>query len=111
LINKEKSARRDKVFHEYVFLFNQNKKKKKTQIVLFRSVHSHFVATRNTVYKYTHKQTKKRKRLFINYDQKRKRDFIERKLSSIDESRDELRANLGNEDFRDGTKRRRDNGG
>jgi hypothetical protein len=47
----------------------------------------------------------------IYYDQKRKRDFIERKLSSIDESRDELRTNLGKEDFRDGTKRRRERGG
>ena len=47
----------------------------------------------------------------INYDQKRKRDFIERKLSSIDESRDELRTNLGSEDFREGTNRRRDTGG
>jgi len=45
------------------------------------------------------------------YDQKRKRDFIERKLSSIDESRDELRTNRGNEDFRGGTKRRRETGG
>jgi hypothetical protein len=67
------------------------------------------LARRSTVYKYTHKQ--KKKRLFINYDQKRKRDFIERKLSSNDESRDELRTNLGNEDLRDGTKRRRDTGG
>ena len=36
---------------------------------------------------------------------------MERKLSSMEESRDELRANLGREDFREGTKRRRDKGG
>lgn len=29
----------------------------------------------------------------------------------MDESRDELRTNLGNEDLRDGTKRRRETGG
>jgi hypothetical protein len=35
-------------------------------------------------------------------DQKRKRDFIERKLSSMDESRDEQRTNLGKDDLRRG---------
>jgi hypothetical protein len=48
---------------------------------------------------------------FNIYDQKRKRDFTERELSSVDESREELRTKRGKDDLRDGTKRRRDTGG
>ena len=47
----------------------------------------------------------------MNDHQKRNRDFIGCKVSSIDGSRDELRTNLGSDDLRGGTKRRRDIGG
>jgi hypothetical protein len=52
----------------------------------------------STVYKYTHTRAHKHS----NYDQNRKRDFIERKLSSTDESGDEQRTNRGRDDLRRG---------
>ena len=52
----------------------------------------------STVYKYTHTRTHTSK--YSNHEQNRKRDLIERKLSSIDESGDEQRTNLGKDDLR-----------
>ncbi len=53
----------------------------------------------STVYKYTHTHTHTHTHKYLNHEQNRKRDLIERKLSSIDESGDEQRTNLGNDDL------------
>ena len=45
---------------------------------------------------------KTREEEFVRYHQNRKRDFIERKLSSIDVSGDEQRTNRGSDDLRRG---------